>query len=165
MAEQPDLDGLQREARSFRAARQTLLLATSAPDGVPDASYAPFILDDAENPCIFISRLARHTQNLLANPRVSVMLIEDESTARNLFGRKRLTFDCNAVEIPRDSEQGNELLDRFEARFGKTIALLRTLGDFHLFRLEVISGGYVRGFGQAWDLADASLNIAQQKRG
>ena len=161
MPETEDLTGLRNEARSFRDSFSSLVLATCSAEGVPDASYAPFILDESENPCLFISRLARHTQNLLANPSASALFIEDESSARNLFGRRRLTLQCNALEVPRESGPGLTLLDQFEARFGKTAALLRTLGDFHLFRLEVVSGSYVRGFAQAYDLTGASLDIAR----
>ena len=160
-----DPAGLQKEARSFRTSFKTLVLSTASPDGVPDASYAPFVLDDSETAHVFISRLAQHTQNILANPQVSILFIGDEKSAKNPFNRQRLTLQCTARELPRTSPSSSEILDSFEQNFGKTVALLKGLGDFHLFRLEVSSGSYVRGFAQAYQIADASLKIVQQRRG
>ncbi len=154
-----DLATCRSEARSFRQQFSSVMLATTSADGIPEASYAPVFFDDQERPCIYVSELAQHGKNLLQNPIASLLFIEDEKAARNLFARRRITLRCEAEEIQPDSPAGSELLDRFEARFGRTAALLRTLGDFHLIRFRVVDGCYVRGFGQAYTIADASLKI------
>ena len=46
-----------------------------------------------------------------------------------------------------------------QARFGKTLELLRTLPDFLLFRLNVENGSFIKGFGQAWSLEGNDLQI------
>src|SRR5574343_191925 len=92
---------LQPEIREFRDTCRTLQLATVDADGQPNASYAPFVLLE-DGYYVLISTIARHARNLLQVPRVSLMLIEDESTSRELFARKRLTFDARADKVERD---------------------------------------------------------------
>jgi len=163
--ETPDHAGLRQEARAFRDHFRSVVLATSSADGQPDASYAPVVFDEQETPHVYISELAQHTRNLLENPRASLLFIADESDTRNLFGRQRLTLHCEARRIDPADPQATLLLDQFEHSFGKTVQLLRSLGDFHLFAFEVRAGTYVRGFAQAWEIADASLNIVKLNRG
>jgi putative heme iron utilization protein len=165
MPKELDFAELQQEARLFRNQFQTVILSTSSSDSTSVASYAPFVLDDSDTPYIFVSRLAQHTQNLLIKPSLSLLFIADEKTAKNLFARQRLTLQCQAKEILRDSEVGIDILEQFKKTFGKMATLLQSLGDFHLFRLEVSAGNYIRGFGQAYSIADASLSIVQQNRG
>ena len=43
-------------------------------------------------------------------------------------------------------------------RFGQVMQLLESLPDFHLFELQLQGGRYVRGFGQAYDLAGERLD-------
>jgi len=50
-------------------------------------------------------------------------------------------------------------MSKDQAKLGKTLALLRTLPDFHLFRFETITGSYIRGFGQAWTLRGNELAL------
>ena len=160
---QADPRRIQLEARAFRDRFQSLLLATCDPEGGPDLSYAPYLLDDDQAFCLFISELANHTRNLRRNPHASVMFIEPEEEARNPFARRRLTLRCLAEEVAPEERDG--LLERMEARFGNTLQLLRRLPDFHLFRLQVERGSYVRGFGQAWALAGNGLEVLQLRQG
>ena len=158
-----DRDAVQREALAFRDQFKSLLLATCSADGRPEISYAPFILGDDQAFHLFISELAAHTRNLRHNGQASVMLIEAENQAKNPFARKRLTLQCHAQEVPPEAQ--DELLERFETRFGNTVKLLRQLPDFHLFCLTVAQGSYVRGFGQAWALAGNGLEVLQLRQG
>ena len=154
---------LQRQARALRERFDTVLLATASSDGIPLISYAPFVLDDEEAVCIYVSELAGHTRNLADRPVASLMFIVDESQTLNPFARERLVLQCRAQEVR--GKPARPLLERMEARFGSTMELLRTLPDFHLFRFQVENGSYVRGFGQAWSLEGNELKIAELKRG
>ena len=93
MSTQSDLSfaEVQLEARTFPQAFESLVLATADAEGHPHASYAVYVADEIGCFHIYISALAAHTQNLLARPVASVLFIEDESRARYLFGRRRLT--------------------------------------------------------------------------
>ncbi|NDG86567.1 MAG: HugZ family protein [Gammaproteobacteria bacterium] len=100
---------------------------------------------------IFISELAEHTGNLRQNPKASLLFIDNESVSSSLFARKRITYYCKAELIPRDQAIFDTILDRFEARHGPMVALLKTLRDFQLFRLSPMKASYVRGFGEAFE--------------
>ncbi len=158
------IDGaeLQAEARAFRDSFDSVILATHGEAG-PDASYAPCLLDNDEAVCVFVSELASHTRNLFGLPRASLLFIEPEGEARNPFARRRLVLQCEASEIPRDSDTGGQLLDAMRTRFGKTVELLRGLPDFHLLRFDVADGSYVRGFAQAYALRGNALEMLQRR--
>lgn len=157
MAEQPDPAELQAEAQAFRDRCRTVVLATADADGRPEASVTPYALDEAGHLLVFVSELARHTGNLLANPRASALFAADEADTRNPFARRRLVLGCRAEEIARDSTEGADALARLRARHGPTLDTLAALPDFHLFRLVVERGSYVRGFGNAWALRGPEL--------
>ncbi len=67
-----------------------------------------------------------------------------------LFARERLTMQLDLAEIHRASSVFELVLLRFEFKFGEVITLLKSLPDFHLIQLTPITGGYVKGFGQAF---------------
>ncbi|MCO6411725.1 MAG: pyridoxamine 5'-phosphate oxidase family protein [Thiogranum sp.] len=146
------------DMRRFRASVDNLLLATVSPDGVPEASAAPAIAGDSGEFYIYISRLARHTANLEAHPQAGVLLIEPVDAAANAFARQRLSYQCKATLVPRDTVTFNLTMQRFTERFGDIVATLRNLPDFQLVRLTPVSGTYVRGFGQAWRLTGPGLH-------
>jgi putative heme iron utilization protein len=131
---------------------RSLVLATTNPDGSPLASYTPFIANEQRQFYIFTSQLAAHTRNLERTGQASVMLIEDEAEAAQIFARQRVTFQCQAELVARDSQDGEKVLGQYEARFGKMVGLLRSLPDFQLFKLQPLSGSLVLGFGQAYEL-------------
>lgn len=144
------------EIRALIDARESLHLATRAADGEPEASHAPFVSDEAGNFYIFVSELTRHTRNLLAHPRHGVLLIEPEAEAQQPFARRRVSYECVAEVVPRDSADWEERLAVFAARFGPIIDTLRGLNDFVLFRLVPERGTFVKGFGQAYTI-DADM--------
>ncbi len=144
-----DIQDLQRACISLQEAQRTLLLASVTADGFPEISYAPYTRVEGRF-YIYVSRLARHSRNLLAQPYASVMFIRNEAESRNLFARERLTYRCTVSEVVRGSAEYEPLLDQLEAAQGQTVALLRTLPDFRLIRLSPLSGSYVVGFGQAY---------------
>ena len=155
--ELPDLNDVWLEASRFHEAFDSLLMATVSPEGHPVASYAPYVSDADGCFYIYVSELAAHTSNLQRHPEVSVLFIEDERDAKHLFGRQRMTFRCHAREIGRNQADFAEVLDWFEQKHGPFMNMMRTLQDFHLFRLTPESAQFVRGFGQAYELRGADL--------
>lgn len=154
----PDQDIMLDELLAFRAGFRSLNLATADSAGEPEASYAPFILDQDGSFCVYISELSRHTANLLQNPRASVLFIEDEQGAQQLFARQRLTYSCRAERVERGSQRWQQLMETFAEQHGKLVDMLRGMQDFHLFRLVPEHGNYVRGFAQAYALEGEDLN-------
>lgn len=152
-----ELDGLWEETRS-------LMLATEAEDGYPEVSYAPYVRGGDGCLYVFVSGLARHTRNLGERPRVSVLLVEDEGKARQIFARKRLSYRCTVDPVSRDDPAWGSLIDAFAARHGEVVSVLRDLPDFILFRLQPRSGNLVIGFGQAYRLTGEDLRELEPVR-
>lgn len=142
---------------ALRNQTQSLILATVDGDAAPRASYAPFVMHSGAF-YIYLSRLSEHTRDLLHNPAVSVMLIEDEAAASQLFARKRLIYACHARAVDRGDAGHDAILQILTDRFGSVMKLLQTLPDFVLFRLEPASGRFVTGFGRAYDLRGEALD-------
>ncbi len=159
-------DSLQASFRHFKQRVKTLQLATMTHKGKPNASYSPFVMDQDGNMYIFVSQLASHTQDLLQNPKVSVLLIQDEAEARQIFARERISYQCNVEKVKKDSDDYLLMLNSMEERFGNVIELLKSLPDFILFRLIPYKGQYVKGFGKAYKLVgDGLLELEHVKAG
>ena len=153
----PSLAEVLQEARGFHRAFQSALMATVAEDGKPHASYAPYVEDDEGCFHVFLSELAAHTRNLLQDRRVSLLFIEEESAMKQVFARKRVTYEGRAQEIPREDPSFDSILDQMTERHGPIVGMLRSLRDFHLFRITPDKAIYVRGFGEAFTLEGSDL--------
>ncbi|MCZ4292757.1 heme utilization protein HutZ [Vibrio sinaloensis] len=147
---------LEPEIKEFRQARRTLQLATVDENGRPNVSYAPYV-QNQDGYFVLISEIARHARNLQVNPSVSIMMIEDEGDSKQLFARKRLTFDAVASVVERDSKQWNLVITQMKERFGEIIDGLSQLQDFVLFNLKAEQGLFVKGFGQAYQVSGDDL--------
>ena len=155
-----ELDSARREYLALRECSRGALLATIAGEQTPCASYAPLVWVD-DHYFLFLSDLAGHTRNLKCCPSLSLMLIEAEDQAANAFMRQRITLQGSAESVSRDDSSFARVLAEFHHRFGKVIAMIEPLADFHLFRLQLHTGRFVRGFGQAYDLAGENLQHLQ----
>ncbi len=147
---------LEPEVRAFRDSRKTLQLATINSQGKPNATYAPFAFDNAGY-YILVSDIAAHGKNLKSNPQVSILLVEDESESKQMYARKRLTFDTKAECVEKQSSEWLAGVAALKARFGDIIDNLSQLNDFNLYRLVPESGRYVKGFGQAFEISGNDL--------
>jgi putative heme iron utilization protein len=132
--------------------QQTLLLSTVSIQGDPECSYAPYVRDEKGLFYIFVSELASHAQNMLQTPRASIMFIQNEKNANNIFARERVIFNCSINEILQQYEKYPVYLDRMSDELGETMSLLRSLPDFHLLQLTPDRGRFIAGFGQAFNI-------------
>jgi putative heme iron utilization protein len=157
VAEKININTVRSEYHSLRETSQSVQMATISEEGLPEASYAPFVwYDDA---CyLFLSLLARHTQNLNVNPSLSLLLIEDEAEARNQFARRRIIWQGQAEKIERDVDLFKAVMQAFRDRFGDFIDIIEPLQDFQLFKVTPKSGRFIRGFAQAFQLSGEGLN-------
>lgn len=146
------LEQAQIEYHNFLNQFQSLVLGTVDSIGSPHASYAPFIVDEAKNFYIYVSGLSTHTQNLQVNPQVSILFLEDETQSQQIFARRRLTFNCTATLIERDTENWHKIVEQFSEKFGGIIQVFRDLPDFRIFKLMPQSGRFVLGFGAAYQV-------------
>jgi hypothetical protein len=89
---------------------------------------------------------------------VSVLFIDDESKSDQIFARRRLSFDCTATLIERETEAWNQIVSQFQERFGGIIQVLRDLPDFRIFRLTPSAGRFIIGFGTAYQISGEQLD-------
>lgn len=136
----------------------SLMLSTVNGAGQPQASYAPYVIDDDYQLYIFTSGLSAHTANLQTTGLASILLIEDEADASQVFARQRIAYDCRASLLPRGTPDWEAVADRFEQRFGEIIPMLRSLDDFQIFCLSPQAGRFVMGFGAAYAVDPENLS-------
>nr|WP_199290865.1 MULTISPECIES: pyridoxamine 5'-phosphate oxidase family protein [unclassified Anabaena] len=148
----------QAEYEKFPTEFISIMMSTVSQEGIPDASYAPFVIDDDKNIYIYVSGLATHTQNIHNHPFVSVLFIEDEVKTKQIFARRRLNFNCTANLVERETEKWQQIVDKFQIRFGELISTLRSLPDFRIFQLTPKNGRFVIGFGAAYNISSDNIN-------
>lgn len=152
------MEQAKREYRNFTDRFQSAVIASVDTAGNPNASYAPFVRDEKGDFYLFLSGLARHTPNLFHQKKASLLFLEDEKEAENIFARKRLTYGCQVSLTERESP-GYAAIDRlFEDKFGSFYGMLRTMPDFRMFRLHPLEGLLVLGFGLAYRIEGDSMD-------
>ncbi len=129
------------QARALVRSRDRGALATAMKeDGWPYASLVMIASDAAANPLLMISELAEHTQNILSQDRVGLLIDGTEGLDNPLTGA-RVTLVGRAAKTT-DTEH----LARYLARHADA-ALYAGFADFALYRLEVERVHMVAGFG------------------
>lgn len=164
----------QQQCEAFFISKKSLVLSTLDATGQIETSVAPFVLYD-DKLYIYVSELAKHTQNLLwliernellnqyqnqsknqsesgnsLPGLVSAILIADEVQTEQLFARERITLQLLANEVDRANDDYSKILALFQNQFGEVVDVLSGLSDFHMIELSIVKGGYVKGFGQAF---------------
>lgn len=128
----------------------SLMLASITAEGMPLASYTPFVREADGSLIIAVSGLAAHGQSLARQAQVSVLIIEDEAAARQIYARQRINLLCR-VEVLSGSDRAAAFATLAQ-RFGEMAQLLAGLGDFSAYRLVPEQGRFVMGFGVAYHM-------------
>lgn len=153
ISKKDDQVAIASEIESFKDEFNTILLSSISKDNKPHISYSPLLRYEGEY-YLYVSEVATHCQNLRTNPdSVQAMFIEDESKAKSILARKRLTYDASVTFLSRDA-LFDKVYDSFEARVGKSggVGQVRSMQDFHLVKLQFKEGRFVKGFGQAYNI-------------
>ena len=124
----------------------------------PEISYSPCVVDEQKNAYVLVSDLTRRTASLVQGRQAQIMFIEPE-VIKDIYVRKRLTFDCSITQIERLSDKWNDQVDVFLEKFGEIIGILKTLADFRMICFTPKTGTFVKGFGQAFSIGGKDLNI------
>jgi heme iron utilization protein len=149
MKSTPDFDPKRAAHTLLREARSGALATLMAGSGDPYCSLVNVATAADGSPLLLISRLAVHTKNILADPRVSLMLDERragdplEGARVMLMGIAQRTDDANA--------RRRYLERQLEAK------MFADFGDFGFYRIELRSGHLVAGFGRIVDLSGADI--------
>ena len=108
--------------------------------GFPYSSLMPFVADGSGCPVFFISSMAMHTQNLLADERSSLLITPPEVTGDPLASA-RLTLIGRTKEVSADNVR-----DLYFSRHENARAW-QDFPDFSYYRLEVEGVYFIGGFG------------------
>lgn len=157
MAKPSTLQDVHQQALAFPSKFKSVQLATCSKQGIPEASYACYLFKDGKY-YVYLSRLAAHFNHLFENPHCSLLFIENEEQAKQIFARQRLTIQCDAKVIERGSSHFNNIMEEFSLRFGSFMRAVKDLLDFELFELSPAYGSYVAGFAQAYKLSGEELS-------
>jgi putative heme iron utilization protein len=118
-------------------------------DGEPAVSMVPFaLLPAGAGLAIHVSRLAAHTQDMLANPTVSLLVTATPKPGQPVHALPRVTLQGQARQCPSEAAEYAEAKQAYLARFPYSEEMFQ-FADFSLFVVEVRSARFVGGFGQA----------------
>lgn len=126
-------------------------------DGAPFVSMILFTAShDFQFFYTFISRLAHHTQDILKDPRVSLMIVElnDDSQDPQQLARVSITGQAEAI-APGEAEY-DPVKTLYIEKFPQA-AFNLTLKDFTFYRIAPRKVRYVAGFAKAYDLSAEDL--------
>ena len=148
----PDSDGPDvpepshaERARTLVHLQQTGSLSTLSrkQPGWPFGSVMPYGLDEAGQPVFLISTMAMHTQNLLGDPRASLLVTPPESRTDPL-GAARVTLMGSAKKVP--SGEIAQIRQLYLSRHANASYWV-DFDDFGFFRLAIEDIYFVGGFG------------------
>jgi heme iron utilization protein len=150
-------DDARRQARILlRGARFAAIGVLDPETGFPFVSRVLLGMDSDGAAVILVSNLSAHTTALLADPRAS--LLTGEPGKGDPLAHPRLTLQCTAESVERDSDSHQRLRARFLARHPKA-ELYIDFPDFRFFRLRPERASLNGGFGRAYHLSSADFFI------
>jgi len=137
---------IDRAARELFLGRTYGVLSTISVDvpGYPFGSLTPYCVDRKGRPIIYTSFIAQHTKNFLADPKVSLTVIEAANDSSDVQAHGRVTCVGNIQQI--DPAEGDASGRYF--RYFPSARQYQGTHDFAFFRLNLVSVRFIGGFGQ-----------------
>lgn len=142
---------LARALRELLLARRTAALGTldARAPGQPFVSMVPFAIEPSGRRLVLhVSGLAAHTRNLLAHPRVSLLVTAPEVDGEPVHALPRVTLDGIAEPLAPDSAAWRTARAAYLARFPEAEPMT-ALGDFLFVSVALQGARQVAGFGAA----------------
>ena len=140
-------------ARHLLTASHDGVLSTTSIDtpGYPFGSVVNYCLNRDGLPIILISPLAQHTQNIQADPKVSLIVTEDGKD--DIQSAARLTYLADATIL---SPIDEDTALRYYGFFPQARSFSDELG-FDFYRLDPVRARYIGGFGEIHWIATDQL--------
>ncbi|MEO0544515.1 MAG: DUF2470 domain-containing protein [Pseudomonadota bacterium] len=151
-----------RQAKTLLHEARHAALAANNPDGYPSVSRVQVSTDTDGAIVLLTSSLSPHTQAMINQPQVSVLI--GEPGKGDPLAHPRATFFANAEKVDRQSQDHARLRHRHLSRHPKA-ELYVDFGDFSFFRLEVDGASLNGGFGRAYALTAQDLSMQGDWRG
>ena len=142
-----DFDAARLARSLLRRSRQGALATLMARSGDPYCSLANVATHADGSPILLISRLALHTQNILADARISLML--DERAEGDPLEGSRIMLAGRAEEASGDDVA---MLRRRYLNAHPSAEAFVDFRDFSFFRIRPRAAHLVAGFGRIVDL-------------
>ena len=149
MKNTPDFEPKAAAKKLLREARSGALATLMVNSGDPYCSLVNVASAADGAPLLLISRLAVHTQNILADPRASLML--DERKPGDPLEGARVMLAGTAAKTERADARRRYLARQPEAE------MFAGFGDFAFYEVKLKGAHLVAGFGRIVDLKPADL--------
>ena len=149
MQDHPDFDPKQSTKRLLREGRSGALATLMPGSGDPYCSLVNVATAADGTPLLLISRLAVHTRNVLADPRVSLMLDERKEGDPLQGARVMLTGKASVTDEP--AVRRRYLIRHPEAE------MFAGFADFAFYKIELAGVHLVAGFGRIVDLKPSEV--------
>jgi putative heme iron utilization protein len=144
------------ELRDLLSSRRVAALGTLH-DGTPYVSMVPFaFLTDGSAFVIHVSELSAHTQDMLADPRVSLLVMAPESPDKMPQELSRVTVHGRAARIEEETPRHAAAKARYLERFPDSEPMFN-FGDFSLFAITPEAVRWIGGFAAAQSLEPEEL--------
>jgi len=124
--------------------------------GYPFGSVTPYCADRQCRPVIYISRIAQHTRNILADSRVSLTVFDSNGDSDDIQARGRLT--CIADARPLGAEE-EDVRERY-FRYSPSARQYAQTHDFEFFWLDLVRLRFIGGFGQIYWVGSSEFMAA-----
>lgn len=121
--------------------------------GYPFGSVTPYCLDRNFIPNILISSIAQHTKNIMANPKVS-LLISETNSMTNKQALSRLTYIGEAQRV----EDDGEIKKRYLSYYPSAASYFKT-HDFAFYRIMPVRLRFIGGFGKIYWIEKEDLKL------
>lgn len=105
---------------------------------------------------VHVSRLAWHTQDMAADPRVALSIAQTDDGRADPFTLMRVTIRGEAHQLPNEGAGFESLKSAWLARFPEQ-AINFELADFSFWRIAPRDARFVAGFGRIHNLSAADL--------
>ncbi len=131
-------------------------------NAAPFVSMVLFVpSSDFNNYYILISRLAQHTRDIEADPRVGLMFTEKDDGLGDPQQLARVSLIGRAFRVSPGDLDAPEAQSIYLARYPASASYF-TFADFYLYRIKIEGGRFVAGFAKAINLNTQDLRQASQ---
>lgn len=121
-------------------------------NGAPEVSMVSVAAsEDCTRFYLHISKLAHHSQNILRDPRVSLMLAEADDSTRNPLSLARVSIQGEALRLEEGSPEYEAGKSAYLGKFPDA-SMNFSLRDFGLYFIEPRTARFVAGFGKIFNL-------------
>jgi hypothetical protein len=108
---------------------------------------------------IHVSKLGKHTADMEANPRVSLLIVEADDHRADPQTLARVSIRGKAEMLPRNNPDHARVKKIYLTRFPEAEQLFN-LGDFNIWKITPKGGRFVAGFGRAFNIVPEALKKA-----